>query len=68
MSSKVGMFAREQCSTVSVSVVSVVWRIGAWLRGVPSDNVSLFRSPTDAALRRKWKKQVQRTRAQWKVT
>ena len=36
--------------------------------GVPSDSVSLFRSPKDAALRRKWEKQVQRTRAQWKVT
>ena len=33
-----------------------------------SDRVSLFKFPRDAVLRRKWEKQVQRTRAQWKAT
>ena len=42
-----------------------------WLQGVPntpSDRVSLFKFPSDGVLRRKWEKQVQRTRAQWKAT
>ena len=31
-----------------------------------SDGVSLFRFPRDPSLRKKWNKQVQRTRADWK--
>ena len=32
------------------------------------DGVSLHRFPSNAGLTRKWEKQVQRTRAQWKAT
>ena len=34
----------------------------------PSPGVSLYKFPKDPALRKQWEKQVQRTRAKWKVT
>ena len=42
--------------------------VAAGCSNTPSDRVSLFKFPSDAVLRRKWEKQVQRTRAQWKAT
>ena len=42
--------------------------VAAGCSNTPSDLVSLFKFPNDATLRRKWEKQVQRTRAQWKAT
>ena len=42
--------------------------VAAGCSNTPSDSVSLFRFSKDTALRRKWEKQVQRTRALWKVT
>ena len=33
-----------------------------------SDCVSLFKFPSDAVLRQKWEKQVQRTQTRWKAT
>ena len=42
--------------------------VAAGCSNTPSDRVSLFKFPSDGVLRRKWEKQVQRTRAQWKAT
>ena len=42
--------------------------VAAGCSNTPSDRVSLFRFPKDKVLRNKWEKQVQRTRAKWKVT
>lgn len=42
--------------------------VAAGCSNTSSDRVSLFKFPSDAVLRRKWEKQVQRTRAQWKAT
>ena len=42
--------------------------MAAGCSNTPSDRVSLFNIPSDGVLRRKWEKQVQRTRAQWKAT
>ena len=41
--------------------------VAAGCCNTPSDRVSLLKFPSDGALRRKWKKQVQRTRAKWKA-
>ena len=42
--------------------------VAAGCCNTPSDRVSLLKFPSDGALRRKWEKQVQRTRAKWKAT
>ena len=42
--------------------------VAAGRSNTPSDRVSLFKFPSNGVLRRKWEKQVQRTRAQWKAT
>ncbi|XP_064390936.1 uncharacterized protein LOC135338779 [Halichondria panicea] len=42
--------------------------VAAGCSNTPSEKVSLFKFPKDAGLRKKWEKQVQRTRAQWKAT
>ena len=42
--------------------------VAAGCSNTPSDCVSLFKFPSDATVRRQWEKQVQQTRAQWKVT
>lgn len=39
--------------------------VAAGCSSTHSDGVSLFKFPKDAALRRQWTKQVQRTRAHW---
>ena len=42
--------------------------VAAGCSNIPSDRVSLLKLPSDGILRRIWKKQVQRTLAQWKAT
>ena len=42
--------------------------VAAGCSNTPSDRVSVFKFPSDGVLRRKWEKQVQRTRSQWKAT
>ena len=42
--------------------------VAAACSNTASANICLFKFPKDPSLRRQWEKQVQRTRAQWKVT
>ena len=57
---------KTECNSTVATMVNRC--VAAGCSNTPSKKVSLFKFPKDAGLRKKWGKQVQRTRAQWKAT
>ena len=63
-----GMLVHKYIARPGVGKEMVNRCVAAGCSNTPSDRVSLFKFPSDGVLRRKWEKQVQQTRAQWKAT